>query len=145
VECRQEMPSKGVFNLKRNGILNSHISKILSDLGHTDTIVIADAGLPVPDGVVKIDLALKPGTPSFKDVVDAIVEDMIIEKVIIASEIEEGNQRNFQYLEKIFTGTYVERVTHEEFKKITKQAKVIIRTGEVTPYANCILQSGVFF
>ena len=52
--------------MKRNGMLNSHISKILSDLGHTDMIAIADAGLPVPDGVLKIDLALKLGAPSFR-------------------------------------------------------------------------------
>ena len=27
--------------MKKNGILNSHIAKVLADLGHTDTIVIA--------------------------------------------------------------------------------------------------------
>ena len=40
--------------------LNSEILKVLADLGHTDTIVIADCGLPVPSGVKKIDLALNP-------------------------------------------------------------------------------------
>ncbi|MFJ7974138.1 D-ribose pyranase [Peribacillus sp. JNUCC 23] len=131
--------------MKKSGILNSHISKILSDLGHTDMIVIADAGLPVPDGVVKVDLALKQGTPSFKEVVDVIREDMVIEKVIMASEMVDGNPETFDYLNKTFHETNVERVTHVEFKVLTKQAKVIIRTGEVTPFANCILQSGVFF
>ncbi len=108
-------------------------------------IVIADAGLPVPDGVVKVDLALKRGTPSFKEVVDVIREDMIIEKVIMASELVERNPKTFEYLNKTFLNTNVERVTHEQFKTLTQQAKVIIRTGEVTPFANCILQSGVFF
>ncbi|OIK13057.1 hypothetical protein BIV60_14710 [Bacillus sp. MUM 116] len=37
--------------MKRYGILNSHISKILTDLGHTDYIVISDKGLPIPEGV----------------------------------------------------------------------------------------------
>ncbi|PAC67377.1 D-ribose pyranase, partial [Enterobacter cloacae] len=49
--------------MKKNGILNSHIAKVLADLGHTDTIVIADCGLPIPEGPVKIDLALSIGTP----------------------------------------------------------------------------------
>lgn len=40
--------------MKKHGILNSHLAKILADLGHTDKIVIADAGLPVPDGVLKL-------------------------------------------------------------------------------------------
>jgi D-ribose pyranose/furanose isomerase RbsD len=36
--------------MKHNGMLNCHISKVLPDLGHTDKIMIADAGHPVPAG-----------------------------------------------------------------------------------------------
>jgi len=39
--------------MQRHGILNSHIAKVLADLGHTDTICISDCGLPVPEGVRK--------------------------------------------------------------------------------------------
>jgi D-ribose pyranase len=131
--------------MKRHGILNSHISKVLSDLGHTDYIVVADAGLPIPEGVKKIDLAIKAGTPSFKEVVDAVAEDMVIEEITIASEIEAGNPQTLQYLKKKFAEVRLEQVSHEEFKQLTKLAKAVIRTGEVTPYANCILRSGVFF
>jgi len=131
--------------MKRYGILNSHISKVLADLGHTDTIVIADAGLPIPEGVKKIDLAVKPGNPSFKEVVNMIEEDMVVEKVIIASEIEEGNPDHATYIKEKFKNQKIEQVSHEDFKQLTKQAKAVIRTGEITPYANCILQSGVFF
>lgn len=131
--------------MKRHGILNSHISKVLTDLGHTDFIVIADAGLPIPKGVTKIDLAIKPGLPSFKEVTDAVADDMVIEKCIIATEIEEGNLEMEQYLKRKFADIETAKVSHEEFKQLTKEAKAIIRTGEVTPYANCILQSGVFF
>ncbi len=46
--------------MQKGGMLNSSIAKVLADLGHTDTIVIGDCGLPVPAGVQKIDLALKP-------------------------------------------------------------------------------------
>ncbi|MFD2682534.1 D-ribose pyranase [Bacillus seohaeanensis] len=131
--------------MKRHGILNSHISKVLADLGHTDFIVIADAGLPIPEGVAKIDLALTAGTPSFQDVVDAVVDDMVVEKVIFASEIEDVNGKTANFLTQKFSDVTMEQISHEEFKQRTKQAKVIIRTGEITPYANCILQSGVFF
>ncbi|MDT0122833.1 D-ribose pyranase [Paenibacillus sp. RRE4] len=132
--------------MKKNGILNSHISKILSDLGHTDQIAIADAGLPVPDGVLKIDLALKLGTPSFREVLDVIADDMVIEKVIIASEIHEENPQTLAYLNKKFDSqTIDDSQNHEQFKALTRQVKAVIRTGEATPYANCILQSGVHF
>ncbi|RKO62361.1 ABC-type ribose transport system, auxiliary component [Caldibacillus debilis GB1] len=59
--------------MKKHGILNSEIAKVLADLGHTDTIVIADCGLPVPAGVKKIDLALELGKPSFLDEVQKFV------------------------------------------------------------------------
>ncbi|MGG1401249.1 D-ribose pyranase [Bacillus salipaludis] len=131
--------------MKRHGMLNSHISKILTDLGHTDYIVIADAGLPIPEGVTKIDLSIKPGLPSFKEVTDAVTDDMVIEKCIIAAEIKQGNPEVEQFLNTKFADIEMTKVSHEEFKQLTKKAKAIIRTGEVTPYANCILQSGVFF
>ena len=66
--------------MQKGGMLNSSIAKVLADLGHTDTIVIGDCGLPVPAGVPKIDLALKPGMPSFVDVVTEVAKNMVIEK-----------------------------------------------------------------
>jgi len=131
--------------MKKRGILNSCIAKILCDLGHTDQIVIADAGLPVPEGVSKIDLALKPGAPCLKEVLDVVMADLIAEKVIIAYEADEKNQEFVNNIKEYFTEDVIERVSHEEFKMLTQRAKVIIRTGEVMPFANCILQSGVFF
>ena len=131
--------------MKKHGMLNSEITKVLTDLGHTDYIVIGDAGLPVPDGVKKIDLALKPGTPSFMEVVEAVADDMVIEKVVFASEIHTANEEAYGFLAKTFSKIERVEVSHEELKRLSKQAKAVIRTGEVTPYANCILYSGVFF
>ncbi len=124
-------------------MINSHITKILTDLGHTDTIVIADAGLPVSSDVPKIDLSLKLGVPSFEDVVVAVLEDMATEKIVIASEMKERNQKAYELMEK--QNILVEEVSHEQLKMLTSKAKVVIRTGEATPYANCILQAGVIF
>jgi D-ribose pyranase len=131
--------------MKKHGMLNSSIAKVLADLGHTDYIVIADAGLPVPAGVAKIDLALKPGTPSFQEVVKAVTDDMVIEKVVFASEVREANHRTAAFLTEQFSEIEKVEVSHEELKKLSGQAKAVIRTGEVTPYSNCILYSGVFF
>ena len=36
-------------------------------------------------------------------------------------------------------------VTHERLKEYSHDVKAIIRTGEATPYANVILQSGCIF
>jgi D-ribose pyranase len=39
----------------------------------------------------------------------------------------------------------IKKIPHETFKKRLVQAKAVIRTGEATPYANVILESGVAF
>ena len=127
----------------KTGILNSDISKVLSDLGHTDQIVIADCGLPVPKDVKKIDLALTLGQPSFLEVYEVLKQHMEIEHVTIAEEMEVDNAPIFEQVTKDFSE--IEQVNHETFKALTKNAKTIIRTGEATTYANIILQSGVIF
>lgn len=129
--------------MKKHGILNSHIAKVLADLGHTDQIVIADCGLPVPNGVPKIDLALKMGRPSFLEVYEEVTKDMAVEKIILASEIKDQNQAIHEKLQAYHEA--IDYVSHEDFKALTKEAKVIIRTGEASPFANVILQSNVIF
>lgn len=132
--------------MQKGGMLNSAIAKVLADLGHTDTIVIGDCGLPVPAGVQKIDLALKPGTPSFLEVVEEVAKNMVIEKVEIASEMQEKNPVVFDAMKNLFPSEqWIMDVDHEAFKQATKNAKCIIRTGEITPFANVILHSNVFF
>ena len=131
--------------MKKHGILNSHISEVLANLGHTDTIVIADCGLPIPAGVKRIDLSLKIGIPSFKDTLLTVLEDMAVEKVTIAEEINVHNQETLSLIKNYFTDESISIVSHEEFKKITTNAKAVIRTGEATPYANIILHAGVVF
>lgn len=131
--------------MKRQGILNSHISEVLSRLGHTDTIVIADCGLPIPDETIRIDLSLKQGTPNFMDTLKVLLEDMVVEKITLAEEIHEKNPEVKQEIVDLFEHSMITYIPHEEFKKQTKQAKAVIRTGEITPYANIILHAGVTF
>jgi D-ribose pyranase len=131
--------------LKKQGILNSHISEILSRLGHTDTIVIGDCGLPIPDETLRIDLALKQGDPSFIDTLQVILEDMVVEKVTLAEEIKEQNTSILEETLGLLGEADPEYVSHEKFKELTKKAKAVIRTGETTPYANIILHAGVIF
>lgn len=132
--------------LKKNGILNSEISKVLSDLGHTDEIVIADAGLPIPSHVKKIDLALSLSEPSFIRVLELVLADMKVEVVILAKEIEIKNPPQLQAIKDVLVEEEeISFITHENFKKELKNVKAIIRTGEATPYSNIILKAGVLF
>lgn len=133
--------------MKKQGILNSKIAKVLADMGHTDQLTIGDCGLPIPDHVEKIDLALRIGEPSFQSVLEAVLEDMEVEKVILASEIKENNPALNDLLFSAFTNQEIEivYVSHEDFKRQTASSKAVIRTGEASPFANIILQSAVIF
>ncbi|AUR52976.1 D-ribose pyranase [Aquella oligotrophica] len=132
--------------MNKYGILNSEICKVLADLGHTDMVVIADCGLPIPEGVKKIDLALKVGTPGFIEVVELLAQYMQVEKATIAREIHGRNPVTYESLQKTLGASIsFEELSHEEFKLLTHKARAIIRTGEATPYANVILHAGVIF
>lgn len=139
MECQESVRLK----MNKYGILNRDINDVLGRLGHTDKICICDCGLPMPKDIQVVDLTLKIGVPSFIDVLDIIKEHMVIEKVILASEIKSMNKDLDKKVNNYFEN--IEYVSHESFKEITKDIKLIIRTGEALPYANIILQSGVIF
>lgn len=131
--------------MKKIGILNSEISKVISELGHTDTIVICDSGLPIPANVKRIDLALKKNVPSFMDCLETVLLEMQVEQAFVAHEMEQVSPKLKRQMEASLNGVIIHEVGHEELKAMTHQAKAIIRTGEFTPYANVILQAGVIF
>ena len=66
--------------MKTIGIINGPISAVIAHLEHTDTLMIADAGLPTPDPTPRIDLALKPGMPGFLETLDVVLQEMFVEK-----------------------------------------------------------------
>lgn len=135
--------------MKKNGIINSDISRVLSYMGHTDTLAVGDCGLPIPDGTERIDLALKLGVPSFVEVLREVAKEMKIEKVILAEEIREKNpgilEEILAIVNEMDTECRIEYISHTELKAQTKACKAVIRTGEATPYANIILQSACLF
>ena len=133
--------------MKRAGILNSDISRVLSYMGHTDCICIGDCGLPIPDEVERIDLALAFGVPTFMQTLKVVVDDMKVEKIVLAEESSQQNPDVLRQVEELFAGQNieVEFVSHVELKERTFDCKAVIRTGETTPYANIILQSGCIF
>jgi len=139
--------------MKSGVLLNSEISYTISKLGHGDSIVIGDSGLPIPDSCSRIDLAVSRGIPNFLDVLDAVLTEQKVEEVVLAKETKEVNPEIYKgIIERVkeleIIGRYkikVTEVSHTEFKLLSKESKAIIRTGECTPYANILLKSGVVF
>ena len=109
--------------MKKNGILNSDISRVLSYMGHTDTICVGDAGLPCPDEVERIDISLKFGVPTFFETLQEVAADMKVEKIVLAEEIKEKNPEQEKAILGLFEKQEVKPevvyVPHEELKQRT--------------------------
>ncbi|ANU14204.1 D-ribose pyranase [Planococcus halocryophilus] len=128
--------------MKKHGMINRDIASALAQYGHTDLLVIADCGLPIPTGIPCVDLSYKVGEPAFLTILDSVLTDFEAEAAFIAEEITNGNPLVEQEIMKKIKAEFI---THEKLKDLSKQAKLIIRTGEATPYANIVLRSGVIF
>ena len=133
--------------MKKIGCLNSELSYVIAKLGHFDTITIGDCGLPVPDGVQRIDLAVTYGVPSFKEVFDVVDAEAKFQKVTIAKESIEQNPKFYEMIKDWAqkNDIKVSIVTHDNLKLLSKNSKALVRTGECTAYSNVVLESNVSF
>ncbi|MEK4023721.1 D-ribose pyranase [Sporosarcina sp. FSL W7-1283] len=132
--------------MRKGSILHPTLNQLLTETGHTDTIVVTDAGLPIPVGIPhRIDLALKEGVPRFLDVLDTVVEDLLVEGIILAEEIKTSSPEMNEAILKRFPNVPVEYVPHIRFKEKTAHVRGAIRSGEFTSYANIILVAGVAY
>lgn len=132
--------------MRKTALLNSGISSVISRMGHTDMLTVGDCGLPIPEEVERIDLALKLGVPTFLETLDTILAELCVEKIILAEEIKTVSpQMHAAILERFDKDVQVEYVPHAQFKQESKKSRAIVRTGECTSYANIILCSGVTF
>lgn len=129
--------------MKGNGLIHPQLLRVLAELGHTDTIVVADAGLPIPPGVERVDLALTRGVPGFVETVEAIAAELTAEALTMAEEARTASPRVVEAVKRLFPGVPVRFVPHAELKQMSRAARAVVRTGEFTPYANVIVQSGV--
>jgi len=131
--------------LKKIGVLNKEISDVIAGLGHTDQIIICDAGFPIPQGVRRIDLALEEGLPSFLDTLRVILKELSVEKIVVEKETKEVSPQRYEEILEFFPNVEVEIIPHAEFKERSKNVKAIIRTGEFTSYSNLMLIAGVIY
>jgi D-ribose pyranase len=133
--------------MRKNGILNSKLMEVITSMGHTDKLIICDAGLPIPREALKIDLALINNVPRFEDTLKAVLGEMQVDKAIIAKEMESESKDLYDTISKLLSGICVEKISHENFKDYYNSTGniVFLRTGEITSFANIILIAGVTF
>ena len=131
--------------MKKIGLLNQPISAVIAGLGHLDTLVVADAGLPIPPETLRLDLALTKGIPTFLDALRGVLTEMQVERAIVAEEMLKISPQIYETIRALLADIPLETVPHVNFKEQTRLARAVIRTGEFTPYANIILVAGVVF
>lgn len=131
--------------MKKKGILNAALAGYIAALGHKDLFMIGDAGMPIPKGVPIVDLALCGGVPTFRQTLDAVLDETEVEFYTIAEEIKTKNPELLEYIRSKLSGTEYEMIPHTELKAMSANVKFAIRTGEFTPYPNIILRAGVAF
>ncbi|MGW9157217.1 D-ribose pyranase [Microbacterium sp. NPDC055665] len=127
--------------------INPALSRVISETGHTDLIVVTDAGLPIPPGAERIDLAYRPGAPAFLDVLDTVLAELVVEGATVSAEVAEKSPEVLEALRERFAGSgfEIDLIPHVEFKKLSQGARAFVRSGEFTPYANVILHAGVAY
>ena len=130
--------------MKKIGIINAPISSVIAHLEHSDMLTVADAGLPIPDGVQRIDLALKPGVPGFLETLEVVLTEMYVEKAYVSEDLLTKSPHIYDGIKKLLGDVNIETLPHLEFKKLTGSTKAIIRTAEFTPFANVILVAGAW-
>lgn len=128
--------------MKKSGILNGELEGALTDLRHGDGLVICDQGFPIPKGCRTIDISLVSGIPTWKQVLTAVLHEIRFCGYYIVDFMEEANLGYYDLVKKSFIKYEVQKeITMEKFIEKTKEAKLVIRTGEPLPASNIYLES----
>lgn len=130
--------------MKRNGILNAELSGALATLGHTDLLLVVDAGFPIPREAHRIDLAIAENLPELRTVLELIAAELVVEGVVRADDVPSNNPRLDEWLRQRFPDAEFTTRSHAEvLGELAREAKVIVRTGAFEPWGNIGLRCGV--
>ena len=130
--------------MKRTGILNAQLSGALATLGHTDLIMVVDAGFPIPAEANRVDLAIAENLPNLRTVLGLIEKELVVEGVVRADDVVTNNPRLDEFLRQTFTDAEFTARSHVDMLgELARQAKVIVRTGAFEPWGNIGLFCGV--
>ena len=121
-------------------LLNPEVAALIRHVNHTQMLLIADRGFPIPSLPKVIDLSLIADVPTILQVLTAILPDLPLDRLILAKEQKVASPARWQ--EHHGSGPCVEAVPHLEFKAMARHAVGCIRTGDSTAYGNVLLVGG---
>jgi D-ribose pyranose/furanose isomerase RbsD len=117
-------------------------------MGHGQSIVVVDAGYPIPPDAQRLDLAVKPGVPSFRQVLDILLSEYVVEHYLLADEARSENSEQVDYLRSRLSNVEPTFMPHAKFRETAKWdqrggfARLFVRTGDLSSYGNVSLIAG---
>ena len=129
--------------MTETGILNREFAAELAKMGHTDRLLIADAGLAIPNTTKVIDVSLEENVPTSVDVLKVILRHFSVEGIVLSEATSMTSpSREKEFLECFHDGILCEKVDHVYFRNVKKKnVKFAIRTGDFVANSNIILVS----
>ena len=129
--------------MRETGIVNREICDILSTLGHTDEVIVCDAGFAIHAGVRTIDISLSENKPTVPEVLAELKRHFSVEKLVISEETKKVVPSRFKELAESYgPGVAVDIISQSEIRARARTVKAVIRTGDFTAYSNILLVSG---
>jgi D-ribose pyranose/furanose isomerase RbsD len=123
-------------------ILHPGLAAALAELGHSDTVLVTDAGFPIPAGARVIDLGLTAGTIDALEILRVLRAHLFVEEVRFAPEVRSHYPSLYADLQEIYTGSgavFLPAPHEELIETWAPRAKVVIRSGSLTAWANVAL------
>lgn len=135
-------------------MLSPELLKVLCEMGHSDTIVIADGNFPA-ETMGKNGIVIRMDGHGVPEILEAILQvfplDQYVEKPVSLMERVPGDNADvsiWKKYEKIISDaeergvSLIQKVERFAFYEEAKKAYAVIATSETSQYANVILQKG---
>ena len=136
-------------------IISPELLKVLAEMGHSDTLVIADGNFP-SESIGKNAIVIRADGHGAPELLSAILQlfplDTYVEKPVSLMEVMPGDPietpiwEEYKTIVKNVGGRDADSIGTIErfaFYEAARSAYAIIATGESALYANIILQKGV--
>ena len=136
-------------------IQSPQLLKVLCEMGHSDTLVIADGNFP-SESIGRGGIVIRMDGHSAPEVLEAVLElfplDSYISQPVSLMEVMSGDTvetpiwDTYEEIVKRCSGLEGSAIGHIErfaFYEEAKKAYAVIATGEKALYANILLQKGV--
>ena len=136
-------------------IISPELLKVLCEMGHGDTIVIADGNFP-SESVGKDAIVIRADGHGVPELLEAILKlfplDTYVEKPVSLMQVVKGDNAKtpiWDTYKKLVSEVdprgkaAFDEIERQEFYEVAKKAYAIVATGETAIYANIMLKKGV--